>query len=106
ASVSDQTGAQQRSGFSIAVEIRNWETKALVRNRIIGIAAIDGIAGKARFVAKILSPPQTIGAISAGPAQPWNTNTIADLTAHGSFAFRFYIADNLMPGNHRKFWLR
>src|SRR5262245_37270117 len=105
-SVSDQTGAEQRSGFCITVEIRNRETKALIRNRVICITAIDGVAGKARLVAKILSSPETIRALSAGPAQPWNTDTIADFKALGVFAFRFHNADYLVARDQWKFRLR
>jgi hypothetical protein len=43
------------------------ETKARMRNGVLGIATVYGVAGKLRFIAEILSAAQT----KATAAEPW-----------------------------------
>ena len=88
------------------IKIRDREAKALIRNRIICITTIDGVAGKARFIAKIFPSPETIGALASGPTKPWNTDAIADVKPLGAFAFFFNYSHDFMARYQGKFRLR
>ena len=52
--VADQPGAEQRRRLGVAIAVRQLEGVARVGDRVVGIAAVDLVAGEARVVAEIL----------------------------------------------------
>jgi len=47
------------------------------RNNVLGVPAIDGVAGKQRVVAQVLLPTQAIAAYAAGMGAPYALRSIA-----------------------------
>jgi hypothetical protein len=47
----NKAGTEQRGSLCVGKARGNWETEALVRNRILGVTTIDLIAGKPGSVA-------------------------------------------------------
>ncbi len=53
-SVSDQTRAQKRRGFRIAIEIWDRKTEALIGDSIFAIATVERVASEFRLITQIL----------------------------------------------------
>src|SRR6266699_3799396 len=90
------------------------KTKSRIRDNKLAVTAVDGVAGKARPVAKIFAVGSTINTFAVGPAKPWNANAITDFELWsadrglriGAFADLFDMADNLVPQDQRQFRIR
>ena len=93
----DQPGAEQRRRLDIEIFIRQMEDVAMVGERVIGIAAVDMVAGEARRAAEVLAPRPAIVAFPAGPAQPRDADPLALGEALDSFAQCRHDADRLVP---------
>jgi len=66
--VADQPGAQQRRRLGVAVAVRERKAKALVRNRVLGVTAVQVVTGEARLLAEILASGAAEFACAAGRA--------------------------------------
>ena len=80
-SITDQSRAQQRRDFGVAVKIWNWETKSLIGDGVFRIAAVKCVADEFCFVAEILLAVLTLRAFGAGRSEPRHTDSVADLEA-------------------------
>src|SRR6266496_3335782 len=54
------------------------KTKSCVRDKKLAVTAVDGVAGKARPVAKIFAVGSTINTFAVSPAEPRNSDAITD----------------------------
>ena len=68
--VADQPGAQQRRRLGVGEIVREREAVAPVGQQVLGIAAVEGIAGEARRRAEVLLAGPAEAAVAAGPAEP------------------------------------
>jgi hypothetical protein len=90
------------------------KTKSCVRDKKLAVTAVDGVAGKARPVAKIFAVGSTINTFAVGPAEPRNADAITDFELRsadrgvriGAFANLFDTTDNLVPQDQRQFRIR
>src|SRR5437588_8044404 len=90
------------------------KTKSRVRDNKLAVTAVDGVAGKARAVAKIFAVGSTINTFAVGPAEPRNADAITDFELQsadrgwriGAFANLFDTTDNLVPQDQRQFRIR
>ena len=98
AAKSNDARTEQRGSVEI-IEF-GWKRKYEIgaRQRILRIAAIDGIAGKSRRIAEILVALAAVPARSVGSAEPGDTHTGSERQLW-SCAFH-NVADNLVPGNN------
>ena len=99
--MADETGAEQRRGFGVAVFLRQMEAVAPVGDDVVGIAAVDIAAGEMRRVAEILHARQAVVAMAAGPAEPGHADARADGEVADAFAQRLDAADDLVTGHDR-----
>src|SRR5204862_8053313 len=74
--IAKHAGAKQRRNIDIVVLLGQMKTKSRVRDNGLAIAAVDGIAGKARTVAKLVAVAATANAFAVGPAEPGNPDAI------------------------------
>jgi hypothetical protein len=100
--VADQPGAQQRRGRDIIEFGRDRETVALVGDGQLGIAAIDLVAGETGPVAQIFAAAAAVLADTAGPAEPWHADPVADREAFGIGSLFHDGADDFVAGHQRQ----
>ncbi len=62
--------AQSKGGFHVAGTIGNGEAVIGFGNSVLGIAAVDLVAGEARLVRQVLAALAAVGANAAGMAEP------------------------------------
>src|SRR2546428_5219277 len=74
------------------------KTKPRVRHGELRVTAVDRVAGELRVVAKILARRSTINAITIRPAEPRDSDTIANFKTAGP-ARTFDAADDLVAGD-------
>ena len=90
--MADQPSAQQRRHLEVAHPVRQREAVALVRDRVLGVAAVDVAAGEARPAAQVLAAALAVGALAARPRQPRHADSPAVLVD----------ADDLMAEDQRQ----
>jgi hypothetical protein len=61
--------------MKVGVAIGQGKAKALVGNRILGVAAVEVVARELRAVAEILLARPAIATLSVGPAEPGNPDS-------------------------------
>src|SRR5438874_12548771 len=76
--IAKHASAEQRRNIDIVVLLGQMKRKSLVRVNELAITAVDGIAGKARTVAKIFAVGSTVSALAVGPAEQRNPDAMAD----------------------------
>src|SRR5690606_22229650 len=74
--ITDQSGAEQRCRVQIVVASRNRHAERGLGAHMLGIAAVDGVAGEVRRIAEVLAPHCAIGAMAAGLRQPRNADAL------------------------------
>ena len=104
--VSDQAGAEQGSGFCVAVFLRQAEAIAPICNNELGIAAIEITAREVRVVAEIFHAGEAEAAMAAGPPEPRHADAFADGKIGYAVTKLRHPANHLVPGNHRILRLR
>src|SRR5690242_10971100 len=75
--IADQPRAEQRCRFDIVVLARKRKRETLVRDRVVGIAAIDVETRKASAIAQILLTRPAVSTRAAGPTEPRHADTVA-----------------------------
>ncbi len=106
AAIADQPGAKQRRGFGVAIDIGDGQAEALVGDGVLGVTAVDGVAGKLGIVAEIFLAILAIRTSAAGPAQPGDADAVADFKLNDAIAPLRHFADDLMAEDERQFGLR
>lgn len=94
--VADQARAQQRCRLGVAVSGGDGEAVALVGQHVLGVAAVEGIAGEARPVAEVLPADEAEAAGAAGAAEPRHPDAVALAEAIRPFPFPLHDADDLV----------
>ena len=74
----------------------------MVADRILGVAAIDVVAGEAGAIAEVLAVTSAVAALSVRPAKPGNADAIAGREALGARTERGDLADDLVAENERQ----
>ena len=67
--VADEPGAEERRRLLVGVAVRDREAVALVRDRELGVAAVEVVAGEAGAVAEVLAAGQAEATLAARPAR-------------------------------------
>src|SRR5204862_7737925 len=104
--ITEHSRAEERRKIDIVVLLGQMKTVARVRDGELGVAAVDVVAGKFSFIAKILPVRSTISAFAIRPAEPLNTDAIADLKSIDVLAELFDTPDDLVTKNQRQLWIR
>jgi hypothetical protein len=73
-----------------------------IRQRVVGVAAVDLVAGEAGFVAQVLAAAGAVAAVAAGPPQPGHADALAWREAADALAQGRDAADDLVAGDHRQ----
>src|SRR5262249_61534022 len=102
AAPADQPGAQKRRCRSVLRALAEWKTVPRVGDHVRGIAAVTGVAGEKRPIAKVLGPAAAIAADAAGRAEPRHADPLATRKAHNPLADRRDAADDLAAPNNRQ----
>jgi hypothetical protein len=89
--VPDQPRAQQRRSLQVLEAVGNRKTEPLIRDRPLGVPAIDVVSGEARKVAKVLAAGRAVPALATRPAQPRNAQPAPVIG----------LADDLVAGDQR-----
>src|SRR6476661_3237491 len=76
-SIPDETGAEERSRLSITKARWDSEAVTLVSDGVLGVTAIDLVAGEPRPIAQIFPASATEETLAAGPTQPGDPDPIA-----------------------------
>src|SRR5690242_892744 len=76
--IANQAGAEQRRRFGIAVTFENGEDVARISDGVLGIAAVDLIAGEAWIVAEVLAAGAAVEAGAVGEAEPRHAYALTD----------------------------
>ena len=101
-SVADQSGAEQRRkpiGFSV---LREGEAVAGFGDGVIGVPALDLVAGKARVIAEIFASGMAKTAVAARMPKPGNADPLPDLQVANILAERRDPSHDFMAGNDRQ----
>ncbi|GAA2831039.1 hypothetical protein GCM10010836_24970 [Aminobacter aminovorans] len=101
----DQAGAKQRRKrhwVSIGVQV---ESELSVNNDMAGEAAVAGITCELWLIAKIFTPSDAIGTLSASVPKPRHANTAADPGTRNVPANGFDDADDFVTWDERQFWM-
>ena len=75
--IADQPGAQQRCRLDVGVALGQGKAVAGFGGRVLGVAAIDLVAGELRRIAEVLAAGDAVGARSAGVAEPGNADPVS-----------------------------
>ena len=73
---------------------------------MLGVAAVDVVAGEPGAVAKVLATTEAIATFAAGPTQPGNPDSIADSEALRPLPRPDDTANDLVSRNKRQLRLR
>ena|ERR1700693_1606708 len=78
AAKADDASAEKRSGVQVVQLGRKLEDKVAARRGVLRVAAVDGVSGKDRRIAKIFESAAAVRAGSIDAADPGNTDASAD----------------------------
>src|SRR2546426_12776002 len=76
--IAKHAGAKQRRNIDIVVLLGQMKTKSRVRDHELGVTPVNGVASKARAIAKIFAIGPTIHAFAVRPAKPRNPDATTD----------------------------
>src|SRR5207247_10392400 len=91
--MADQAGAEERRRLLVGVALGNRKAEALVGDGVLGVAAVEVVAGEPGLVAEILAPARAVAAAAVRPSQPGDAQTAAA---------RLLDADDLVARNERE----
>jgi hypothetical protein len=97
--VPDQPSTEQRRDLRVFAPRRETEAVPLVRDGLLGIAAVQRVAREPRPIAQVLAARPAIAALAAGPPEPRHTHTVADGEPLPAFDDR---ADDLVSEDERQ----
>src|SRR5687768_2874040 len=101
--VTNQSGTHQGSRFHVAISIRNTETITGVGYGIFGVASINLITGKSGVCTQIFVSATAVAALTAGPAQPGNTDPFTHRKMARVCSTCRHSPYNFMSWNNRQF---
>src|SRR5580700_6551003 len=97
AAKADDAGAEKRRGVQVVQLGRKLEDKVAARYGVLRVAAVDGVSGKDRRIAKIFESAATVRAGSIYAADPGNTYAGAERKLGRSAVY--YITYDLVAGD-------
>jgi hypothetical protein len=103
AAKSYDSGAEQRRGLLVRETFPKGIHEILGRDDKFSIAAVHGVTRECGVIAKIFHPREAIFASLVRAVQPGDTHARAERKTPGTLAGFCDDADNLMPGNYRRF---
>ena len=93
--------AQSRGAACRSLEaVGNGIDEVLIRQRVLGKAAVDGVAGEFGIVAEVFPAALAVSALSAGLVQPWDPDAGAQGVASRVPAAALNHSDDLMSWNY------
>jgi hypothetical protein len=75
--VADQARAQQRRGLQIGVSVGHGEAEALVGRGVLGVAAVELVAGESGPVAEVLPSREAVSTSTIGVTEPGHPDPVA-----------------------------
>src|SRR5438128_4925452 len=103
--VADEARAQKRRGLQVGVALGNRKAEPAVRDRVVGIAAVDLITREPSAVAKVFAPRQAVLAIAVRPPQPRHADPSANPRLGHALARLDHLGNDLMAGDDRELGL-
>lgn len=100
--MTDQSDKKQGRRLGVGIIAYDRKTVSLVGKRVIGITAVDLIAGEARAISQILTAGPAKPAGPAAMAQPWDADALADCQSLDPLALGGDDADDFVAGNQRQ----
>ena len=100
--VADQPGAQQRPGLDVGQTGRKRMDEACVGDRVLGVAAVQLVAGEARLRAEILVAATAEAAVAARPAEPRHADPVALAQGVDVGSRALHRGDDLVPEDERE----
>ena len=100
--VADQAGTEQRRRLGVRMVALERKAVLRVRHRVIGIAAIDVVAGEPGRIAQVLSLHAAIAAAPAGMSEPGHADPVSGRERRHLRPDRNDLADDLVTGHDRQ----
>jgi hypothetical protein len=100
--VADQPGAQQRRRLGVAVARGQGEGVAVVGDGVLGVTAVDLVAGEAGVRTEVLAARAAVRASAARPAEPRHAHAVARREALDALALADDGADDLVAEDERQ----
>ena len=104
--VADQSRAEQWRSAHIIVVVRNSKTETRIGRDVLGIAAVDRVAGEERAPAEILAARAAEIAFAASPSEPRNADAFAGPKTIDAVTEFFDVSDNFVSWNQRQLRIR
>src|SRR5206468_7138358 len=101
-----QAGAQEGRRPEIVVAVRDWEAKPRIGDRVLGVPAVDEVAGEARAITQVLATGAAVAAFTAGPAQPRDADALPPREPVHARADALDRADDLVAQDERQLGMR
>src|SRR5579875_352797 len=95
----DDPGTQQRRDLIVVEAFRQGIDEIAPREGVLGVAAVDVVAGERRGVTKILHPAAAVGTRPIGPGYPRNADAAPERESLGRPGD--HLADDLVAGDDR-----
>src|SRR5262245_22595431 len=74
----------------------------MIGDGVLGISAVERVAGQARAIAEVFTSGPAIGAFATGPAEPRHADAVADSEAFDAVALAFHDADDFVSWHERQ----
>src|SRR5262249_18697039 len=103
--VSDQSGAHQRRGCDIQINVRNREAIILIGANELRVTAVERVPSEFRIEAKVLAPQPAVLANAASMPQPWHANSRANRKSLRASAGCHDASNDFVPWNERQSWV-
>ena len=99
--VPDDARAEQRGGLGVGERRRDRVGVVGAHDRVLGVAAVEVVAGVARRGAEVLGAARAVGAYAARRAEPRDPDAIPGLEARHVGTDRIHCSDHLVARNQR-----
>ena len=97
----DQAGTQQEGERLVGADLAQRERIARIGNRGSREAAVAGVTGEERAIAKILLVCHAVRADAAGVAEPWNADALTHAEPLDTGSDRIDPTDDFVAGRDR-----
>ena len=78
AAETDDSGAEERGGVDVVQVRGQWENEIVAHLGVLGVTAVDGVAGEGGGVAEIFLTSLAVGADAIGAADPGDADAGAE----------------------------
>ena len=101
--VADDTGTEEGGGLEVGEGVGDGECETLIRQDVIGVAAVHVVAVEESGLAEVLAATLAEGAAAAGPVDPRDADSSPDFETFNLGAQLFHGADYLVTGDQGRF---